>query len=260
MQNLKAMFLPFKSINGNLMKILAVMQLIIFLAFWWLSPNKTIPSPIETIKAWNLLALGSGLLPELFSSVKTIWIALGISSVISMLFMYASTANFFKPIANAASGLRFLGFAGLTYLFTIWTSGATELKLGLLVFGMTVFLVTSLLGENDTIRQNEIDYVRTLKIRGWRVTWEVVVLGRIDRVLDAIRQNAAMGWTLLSMVEGLTRSQGGIGAMLLNQDRHLVLSNIFAIQLTILTYGILQDIFLQYLKKILCPYAEVAKK
>lgn len=260
MQYLKALFLPFKELNTNLMKLLAIVQLIAFLAFWWLSPNKTIPSPLETMKAWNVLALHSGLLPELFSSIKTILISLGISSAISMALMYSSTANFFKPIASAVSGLRFLGFAGLTYLFTIWTNGATELKIGLLVFGMTVFLVTSLLGENDTIKQAEIDYARTLKLKGWRVTWEIVVLGRIDKVLDAIRQNAAMGWTLLSMVEGLTRSQGGIGAMLLNQDRHLILSNIFAIQVTILTYGILQDIFLQYLKKLLCPYAEVAKK
>lgn len=260
MDYIKAFFLPFKALNTNAIKMLGIAQLVIFLLIWWIAPNKDIPSPIETIQAWNILALSSGLLPELFTSVKTIWIALTISSIISMITMYLATSNFFKPIAGGLSGLRFLGFAGLTYLFTIWTTGATELKIGLLVFGMTVFLVTTLLGENDTIKQNEIDYVRTLKIQGWRVTWEVVVLGRIDKVMDAVRQNAAMGWTLLSMVEGLTRSQGGIGAMLLIQDKHLNLANIFAIQFTILAYGIGQDLFLQYIKKVLCPYAEVAKK
>lgn len=43
------------------------------------------------------------------------------------------------------------------------------------------------------------------------------------------------------MVEGITRSEGGIGALLLNQNKYFNLSAVFAIQLTILAYGILQD-------------------
>ena len=48
-----------------------------------------------------------------------------------------------------------------------------------------------------------------------------------------MRQNAAMGWMMLTMVEGISRSEGGVGAMLLNQNKHFHLSAVFAIQLTI---------------------------
>ena len=43
------------------------------------------------------------------------------------------------------------------------------------------------------------------------------------------------------MVEGIARSEGGVGAMLLNQNKHFHLAEVFAIQLLILVVGILQD-------------------
>ena len=56
------------------------------------------------------------------------------------------------------------------------------------------------------------------------------------------------------MVEGLVRSEGGIGSLLLNQNKHLHLAGIFAIQLTILLYGLLQDYLLGLLRQAACPY------
>jgi len=43
---------------------------------------------------------------------------------------------------------------------------------------------------------------------------------------------------MLTMVEGISRSEGGVGAMLLNQNKHFHLSAVFAIQLTILLLGL----------------------
>jgi NitT/TauT family transport system permease protein len=76
-------------------------------------------------------------------------------------------------------------------------------------------------------------------------------------MLDLVRQNAAVGWTMLAMVEGITRSDGGIGAMLLNSNKYFNLGDVFAIQLTILSYGILQDWGLSVLRHVLCPWTRV---
>ena len=46
---------------------------------------------------------------------------------------------------------------------------------------------------------------------------------------------------MLTMVEGISRSEGGVGAMLLNQEKHFHLAEVFAIQLMILAVGLLQD-------------------
>lgn len=59
------------------------------------------------------------------------------------------------------------------------------------------------------------------------------------------------------VVEGLVRAQGGIGTLLLNQNKSLNLAAIFAIQLTILVYGILQDIGLNYLRFVVCPWSRL---
>ena len=110
-----------------------------------------------------------------------------------------------------------------------------------------------------SIPESDIDYAKTLKLHGWSITWEMFVRGQLHNILDIVRQNAAIGWTILTMVEGLVRSQGGIGALMLTQDKFAQISGIVAIQLTILSYGIIQDYALRWLTKLACPYANTKR-
>jgi NitT/TauT family transport system permease protein len=96
-----------------------------------------------------------------------------------------------------------------------------------------------------------------LRFSEWQVTWEVVVLGTADRAVELFRQNAAIGWMMLTMVEGIVRSEGGVGAMLLNQNKHFRIADVFAIQLLILLVGLLQDYAIGLLKRALLPWAEL---
>jgi NitT/TauT family transport system permease protein len=227
---------------------------------WSLIPSKEFPSLIEIASAWNVLATQQGLLIELKNSALTIISAIFLSSVISITLTVLSTAALFKPVIGWMTGFRFLGFAGITFLFTMWTSSGNELKLALLTFGMSAFLLTNSLSIVDGITQEEIDYAKTLKISGWRLSYEVVLRGKLDQFLDQIRQNAAIGWSLLSMVEGLVQYEGGVGAMLLKQNKHLHLAAVFAIQITILLYGISQDWVLKFIREMICPYVKLEHK
>jgi NitT/TauT family transport system permease protein len=87
------------------------------------------------------------------------------------------------------------------------------------------------------------------------VVWEVVIRGTLDRAFEAMRQNAAIGWMMLTMVEGIVRSEGGVGAMLLNEQKHFKIEAIFAIQIIILIIGLCQDYLIGVIRKIICPYA-----
>jgi ABC-type nitrate/sulfonate/bicarbonate transport system permease component len=248
-------FTPFES-SG--IKILATVQAAILLAAWITFPSKTIPNPVEIARAWHLLASEQGLLVELLNSAITIWKSLFYSSLIAFTIAFLSPTEFFKSIFSWLTALRFLGFAGITFLFTLWTGDGAQLKIWLLTFGMTTFLLTNMIGSVSSITQDEVDYARTLRLNGWGINYELFMRGRLDEVFDLIRQNAAMGWTLLSMVEGLVRYEGGIGALLLNQNRHFHLSAVFAIQITILVYGIIQDRGLKYLRLLVCPHIRLA--
>jgi NitT/TauT family transport system permease protein len=58
-------------------------------------------------------------------------------------------------------------------------------------------------------------------------------------------------------VEGIARAEGGIGTMLLNQNKHFRLDAVFAIQLLILVVGVFLDYGIGFLKRLFCPYAQL---
>lgn len=251
-------FTPY-SVHQSNFTLLFGIQLLVFAVLWIIFPSQDIPSISSIGSAWQSLAQNDGMILELWTSIKTIAISLTLSSIISLSLVCLSTAKFFKPSAFVIASFRFLGFAGLSFLFTLWTSSATELKLALMTFVISVFLVTNMLAEVEGGLQEQVDYAKTLKFRGWRITWENVVLGKLHVMLDLIRQNAAIGWTSLTMIEGITKSQGGIGALLIDQNRHFDLAAILAIQFTILGYGLIQDYALLSIRNILCPYAVLVR-
>lgn len=256
---LKNIVLPFTAFSAGRIRLLVAVQAALALALWFGSNSRLLPSPTEVAHAWWALVQTQGLVFELWESIKVLLLALLISSALALAITAAGTAPVFAPFAQFSSVLRFLGFAGLTYIFMLMTNDGYQLKLALLVFGITVMMVTAMRAEVRAIPPETVDHCKTLGMQHWRITYELVLLGRADRFLDLVRQNAAIGWTLLTMVEGLTRSQGGIGALLLNQNRYFQLSGVFAIQITILVYGIAQDHLLGQLRHVVCPYAVVGE-
>jgi NitT/TauT family transport system permease protein len=97
--------------------------------------------------------------------------------------------------------------------------------------------------------------MRVLGASELRILYEVVVRGTLDKALDVLRQNAAIGWALITMVEGISRSEGGIGALILNQNKHFRLAEVYALLFLILALGMLIDYGMGVLVRLLCPYA-----
>ena len=254
------LLLPFTPVRARSLRTLAALQAILAIALWSLSGSRTLPSPTEVGAAWLDLVRHQGLMFELWASVKVSLVSLALSTLAAVTLSGLATAPLFMPLARFAAALRFLGFAGLTYVFMLVSSDTTALRVSILAFGMFVFMVTALLADLAATSRDQVDHCRTLGMRHWRITAEVVVLGKADVILDLMRQNAAVGWTLLTLVEGLTRSAGGIGAMLLNQNRYFLLAGVFAIQATILVVGLAQDALLSLLKDTACPWSTLGKE
>lgn len=248
-------FLPNRVVSRQTLWIIIAFQLAVFLAIWIYSPFKVLPQPDEVLRALRGLWFTQGLSRELWTSFTLNVQALLLSLVISLGLSYLTVLPFFRPIALAISKGRFLGLIGLTFVFTLMVGGGRPLKLALLVFGMTVFYVTSMAAVVMEIPRERFDHARTLRMNEWQVVWEVVVLGTADKALEVLRQNAAIGWMMLTMVEGISRSEGGIGAMLLNQNKHFRLAEVFAIQIMILLIGLLQDYGIGALQRLLFPHA-----
>ncbi|HEY4573496.1 MAG TPA: nitrate ABC transporter permease [Thermoanaerobaculia bacterium] len=250
-------FVPNRAISRNALRIIVASQAAIALLIWINSPFKVLPQPDEVFRAFRGLWFEQGLGRELWTSFSMNLEALALTIVISLALSYLVVVPAFRPIATAISKGRFLGLAGLTFLFTLLFGGGRPLKISLLVFSMTVFFVTSMASVVLEIPRERFDHARTLRMNEWHVVWEVVILGTADRAFEVLRQNAAIGWMMLTMVEGISRSEGGVGAMLLNQNKHFHLAEVFAIQLTILVVGLLQDYGIGVTRRLLLPYADL---
>ncbi len=250
-------FSPNRVVSKNTVRIIVVFQLAVLLLVWATSSFPLLPKPKGVWEAfldlWGHEGLGGELITSFLLNVQ----AMVIATVISLGLAYLTVVPFLRPIVAAVSKGRFLGMVGLTFFFTLMFGSGHHLKVSLLVFGVGVFFVTSMMDVVAQVPKNKFDLARTLRMGEWRVVWEVIVLGRADAAFDMLRQNAAMGWMMLTMVEGISRSEGGIGALLLNQNKHFRLEGVFAIQICILILGLFQDYAIGLAKRFICPYADL---
>src|SRR5271154_3397859 len=257
MNDFLAAYTPNKSTKPSTVQILVAAQVSIFVVLWAFSPFVLMPSISET---WNAFCeqWGQGLPGELIVSFSANLEAICISCLISLGLAYLTVLAGFRPIVTVLSKLRFLSMIGLSFFFTVATKSAHQLKLSLLVFSISAFFVTGMADVIESIPKEQYDLARTLRMGPWRTVWEVVVLGQIDKAFDVLRQNAAIGWMMLTMIESMVRSEGGIGAMLSTANKHFYLNAVFAIQITILLMGLFQDYMIGLAKnKLFCPYASI---
>ncbi len=258
MKDLKHLFTPNKSIQGSTFMALCAIQGAAALAVWSMASSPVIPLPSEIVRAWLRLVREGGFGTEVMTSTLLAIQAVGLTFVVALLMSYATVLPFFRPLGHLVSKMRFLSLVGLSFVFTLMMSGGHNLKVSLLVFGMVVFFVTSMVEEINAIPRESFSHARTLGMSEWRLVWEIIILGRMDRAFEVLRQNFAVAWMMLTMVEGISRAEGGVGAMLLNQNKHFHLDAVFAIQLTILAIGVGMDYVFGVAKRFFFPYADLA--
>jgi NitT/TauT family transport system permease protein len=256
MSDLREAWKPNGHVSPRASTFLTVGTLVMMLGAWFARPT-FIPSPVDVVKAYPNL-MDQGLLLQLYVSLATNLQAIGLSCLLMIPLAYLTVLPAMRPFVKAISKARFLGLTGFVILFTIFFGGGHALKVALLVFGMSVFLITTLYEVVENIPREEFDHARTLGMGPWGAVLEVVIIGRFDQVIDAVRQNAAMGWVMLTMVEGLVRFEGGLGALMLAEDKHIRLDAVFAVQALVLGIGVVQDVLLLGVRRLLCPYASLA--
>lgn len=227
---------------------------------WLLSPFPFLPTPGEVISAlgdlWTNYDLASQLLVSFTLNLQAILLSL----VLALSLAYASTFQLLKPMVLVIGKLRFLSMVGLSFAFTIMTTSGHQLKLAMLTFTIVVFFVTGMVDVLSGIPQEQYDLARTLRMSEWQVLWEVVVLGTADEAFVVLRQNAAIGWMMLSFVESMERSEGGVGALLATQDKYFHMAAIMGVQLLVLGMGLGQDWALGWLRGVCCPYADLTRR
>ena len=258
MKKILDLFTPNKTIDKRTIFAMSIAQIAFILIYWIEFTPTLVPKPVAIFEAWKELASTRGLIQDLYASTKLCFNAIFISILVSVTMAYLTILPFFKPAGFVMRKLRFIPIAGLSFVFTLASATGYDLKIKLLVFGMSVFMVDSMISVVQGVTNNEYNHARTIFGSEWKVVWERVVLGRVHLILTAIKQNFAIAWAMLTFVEGLVRSDGGVGVLMLNENKHLQLDGVFAILLSLFFVGILIDYLFGVLRNLTCPYADLA--
>ena len=254
---MKNIFKPFGKINRQTMIIMIIAQVVVTLLIWHTTSDGLIPKPGNVAAAFGKLLTTKLLLDNMLVSLALTLKAMLYSIIITLFFAYASVIPFFKSIAQFIVKCRYLTLTGLIFIFTLLTKDGSELKLSLLVFGIVPFFTTSFLAVIINIDKQEFELCKTLGYNNWQTLYEVIIVGKADQVFEILRQNFAISWLMITMVEGLSMSEGGIGSLLIKYNKYNDLTNVIALQLVIFLIGLCFDFLLGTTRHWLFPHSKL---
>lgn len=232
------------------------------LLLWTTAGAVYLPTPLAVLQALPRLWSTDGLGTHLWESLWLNFTAAGIMFLVCLLIAYSTRmpqplGRLFSPLAQLVSLGRFNGMVGLPLIFMSLLHNPHWVKVALLVFGAGVFTLLSLTDMIKSIPGERFDDARTLRMNEWEVLWEIVVLGSFDQVIDIMRVNLAMMWMMLPLVEGYFQYAGGVGTLLLIDNKHLELDKVICLLGVIATVGWLLDTALRCTKSLVCPHSEL---
>jgi len=254
---MKNIFRPFGVISKQTLAIMIVLQVVATLLLWQTTSSGLIPKPGNVLKAFGTLISSKLFLDNMVVSLVLTLKAMCYSIVITLFFAYTSVIPFFKTVAQFIVKCRYLTLTGLIFIFTLLTKDGSELKLSLLVFGIVPFFTTSFLAVIINIDKQEYDLCKTLGYNNWQTLYEVIIVGKADQVFEILRQNFAISWLMITMVEGLSMSEGGIGSLLIKYNKYNDLTNVIALQLVIFIIGLCFDFLLGTTRHWLFPHSKL---
>lgn len=250
---------PFENISKSKKTIILIVWILLILVLWFVTTigeKHLFPSPNQVLKGFSEL-YNEGLVVHVFNSLKLCFLAILLSIVLSMLFAYSWPIPLFKPIAEFVTKFRFLPFTGLSFYIAMIIHDARNMQIWIMVIFLTTFLTTSLIAVISSIPQEEFDHAKSLKCSRLEVLWQVIILGRIDYVIDVIRQNLAITWMMLVTVESIVVASGGLGFLIKNSDKFMNHGRIIALQIIILIIGLGLDWFINFLRKTIFRYSKI---
>jgi len=246
-------------VNTKTIMIIGIVQVILILLFSQFYTSEVLPKPAGVLNSLGSILTADTFFDNFFATLGLIINGMSIAILASLLLVYISLIPIFKGLALMVSKLRFLTYTGLIFVFTVSIQNGHDIKVSLLLFGIIPYFVTSLLSYVNDIPIKEYELCYSLRFNKWKTLYEVVIKGKLHLVLEVIRQNFAIAWMMITSVEGLSMSEGGLGTMMLKSNKYLKIDDVFGVLLIILVVGIFFDYLFDVLKVWIFPYTDTKR-
>ena len=238
---------------------IALFEIAIFILYAQFNGNEVIPKPFGILDSlWRIISEHT-FLDNFFATFGLIMKSMTIAILVSLSLAYLSFIPVFNGITKFVSKLRFLTYTGLLFVFTIVLHDGHEVKISLLLFGIIPYFVTSLMSYVDEIPKKEYQLCYSLKFNRWKILYEVIIRGKLHLVFTTIGQNFAIAWMMITGVEGICMSEGGLGTMMIKSNKYLKMDDVFAVLLVILVIGIVFDYLVDVTKVWVFPYTDTKR-
>jgi len=257
---MKSLFIPFEKVTKNSKVMITLGWFVAVIGFWLfysVTSDRHLFPTLEQVGTGFVGLWNEGLMTHVLSSLWLCAKSVFLAVLLSLLLVYLSPLPLLKPVATFLSKLRFLPLTGISFYLAMVVDSGREIQVWILVIFMSTYLITSLLSMIRDIKEEEFDHARALGCSRWEVLYEVVIKGRLDYVLDMIRQNVAIVWMFLVTVESILAAGGGLGFIIKNSDKFLNHGRIVALQIIILLIGLGLDYFVNLMRKSLFRYSKI---
>lgn len=168
-----------------------------------------------------------------------------------------------SPLAKALFSrqidtLRYVPLTALTPIFfLVFSSDQSEsFKVTFLAFGILVYLLPVVM---QRLWETEAVYLKTAYTLGasdWQLVKTVYVPAVLSKLIDDIRVLTAISWTYIIIAEVYYRTDG-LGSYSYILDRQGNIPGVFAVLITIVLIGFLQDQLFAYMNRRLFPHRDV---
>jgi len=224
-------------------------------------PKSILPSPLSVLMSFKELHFNDALIRNAVYSFKlntyglieAVVFALPLGMLIGLIPVLRAT---FERYITA---VRFLPLTAVVGIFIAWFGIETNMKVQFLAFSIFLYLLPVIIGLVDGVEQVYVNTAQTLGAKKLQTIKHVFIPAVVSRSFDDIRVLAALSWTYIVVAEMVNANGGGIGALAYICARQSRIDKIFAILITIVIIGFIQDKVLIYLDKMAFPYKYVKK-
>jgi NitT/TauT family transport system permease protein len=208
-----------------------------------------LPSPRAVLATGLEMARTGELFTDLWATLRRILYGFGIAVLISVplgiaMGTFQAAQSLFEPLIGL---VRYLPAVAFIPLLLIWLGTDEAPKVALLVLGTVFFNTVMTADVVRTVPRAIIDVSYTLGARRGEVLRKVIVPYALPGIIDAIRVNAAAAWNFVVVAE-LVASTTGLGRRIVQAQRFLQTSKIFAVLVVIAVLGVVIDVALRLLR------------
>ena len=252
-------FKPFENLNKKQKTLITLGWLVFTVSMWLISSfgeTHMFPTPSQVLSGFKE-SYNQGLVVHIFSSLSLCAKAVFYAIIISLVLSYLSIVPIIKPLASIVSKFRYLPLVGISFYISVLINDGRSVQVWVLVTFMTTYLITAMLAMIREIPQEEFDHARALGCNRWEILYEVIIKGRVDYVIEVIRQNLAIVWCFLVTVESIVAASGGLGFLIKNSDKFGNQGRVIALQIIILLIGMFLDFVLTFIRKKTFRYSKI---